>query len=97
MGFTISNYSLMGIPLQNVYVSIKGRYSILNNNFIYGIPNKYQIYADYWFSIGAGQPTIQGSSITINSDQLPANIYATIYEGIKKNIDPNESLNFIDD
>lgn len=94
MGFTISNYSLMGIPLQNVYVSIKGRYSILNNNFIYGIPNKYQIYADYWFSIGAGQPTIQGSSITINTDQLPADIYATIYEEIKQQLNGGGDLIF---
>lgn len=89
MGFTISNYSLMGIPLQNIYVSIKGRYSIINNNFIYGIPNKYQIYADYWFSVGKGQPTVQCNSVVINTEELPQDIYAFIYENIKKNIDIN--------
>ena len=102
MGFLISNYTLLGIPLQNVYVSIKGRYSILNSNFIYGIPNRYQIYADYWFSTGVGQPTVQCSGITINTDQIPANIYFTIYEEIKKVLDPKyqteeQTLGFVDE
>ena len=102
MGFLISSFPLLGIQLQNIYVSIKGRYSIQNNSFSYGMPNRYQLYADYWFSVGKGQPTIQCNSVMINTEELPQDIYAFIYENIKKNIDPlyntpEQTLTFTDD
>jgi len=104
MGFFISSYPLHGIQLQNVYVSIKGRYSIQNSSFAYGMSKRYQIYADYWFSVGKNQPTVQCNSIMINTDDLPAHepVYSMIYENIKKNIDPQystpeQTLTFTDD
>jgi hypothetical protein len=102
MGFLISSFPLLGIQLQNIYISIKGRYSIQNNSFAYGMPNRYQLYADYWFSVGKGQPTIQCNNVLINTENLPIDIYAFIYENIKKNIDvnygtPEQVLIFTDD
>jgi hypothetical protein len=83
MGFTISQYTLMGLPLQNVYVTIKGRFSIQNNSFIYGMPNRYQIYSDFWFSLGKGLPSVQSSSVMINTDNLPVDLYKSVYDAIK--------------
>jgi hypothetical protein len=102
MGFLISSFPLLGIQLHNIYVSIKGRYSIQNSSFAYGMPNRYQLYADYWFSVGKGQPTVQCNSVMINTENLPIDIYAFIYEAIKKNIDPqystpDQTLTFTDD
>ncbi len=88
MGFTIDEYKLLGVPLQNVYVSIKARYYIMNNNFMYGIQNKYQISSDYWFSVSPNSPTVEFGNVIINMDILPADIYYTIYEKIKSQIDP---------
>jgi uncharacterized membrane protein YukC len=98
MGFTIANYTLMGIPLQNVYVSIKGRFSIVNSSFMYNVmmTKKYQMYADYWFSLGKGMPTIQSNSITVDLDDIPANMYASIYENIKAQLDPGYALKLED-
>ena len=69
---------------------------------MYGMPNKYQIYADYWFSLGKGMPSVQSSSVMINTDALPQDLYATIYEGIKGLLDPcygseQQVLVFVDD
>lgn len=89
MGFTINEYKLLGVPLQNVYVSIKARYCVINNNFMSGIPNKYQITSDYWFSVNENSPTVEFGNVIINTDVLPDDIYYTIYEKIKKQIDPN--------
>jgi len=90
MGFLIQTYTLMDIPLSNVYLTIKGRYSIQNNSFMYGaIPNRYQIYADYWFSLGKDKPSIQSSSIIINTDNLPEDIYFAIYETLKIQLSAN--------
>jgi hypothetical protein len=88
MGFTINEYKLLGVPLQNVYVSIKARYYIMNSNFMYGIQNKYQITSDYWFSVTENSPTVEFGTVIINTDFLPADIYYTIYEKIKSQIDP---------
>lgn len=88
MGFTINEYKLLGVPLQNVYVSIKARYYIINSNFMYGIPNKYQITSDYWFSVTPNSPTVEFGNVIINTDVLPDDIYYTIYEKIKSQIDP---------
>jgi hypothetical protein len=102
MGFLINNYTLLGIPLQNVYISIKGRYCVQNNTFIYGMSKKYQIYADYWFSVGKGQPTVKCDCIIINTDELPANIYNTVFDNIKSALDVHygtdqQTLQFTDD
>lgn len=97
MGFIISNFPLLGLTLQNVYISIKGRFSIHNDSFMYGIPNKYQIYADYWFSTGPQQPTLKCSSVTLNTDVLPVDIYKAVYDEIKKNIDPDNIYTIQDD
>jgi hypothetical protein len=88
MGFTINEYKLLGVPLQNVYVSIKARYYIMNSNFMYGIQNKYQITSDYWFSVSPKSPTVEFGNVIINTDVLPGDIYYTIYEKIKSQIDP---------
>ena len=88
MGFTINEYKLLGVPLQNVYVSIKARYYIMNSNFMYGIQSKYQITSDYWFSVSENSPSVEFGSVIINTDFLPSDIYATIYEKIKSQIDP---------
>jgi hypothetical protein len=88
MGFTINEYKLLGVPLQNVYVSIKARYYIMNSNFMYGIQNKYQITSDYWFSVSPNSPTVEFGNVIINTDVLPTDIYYTIYEKIKTQIDP---------
>jgi hypothetical protein len=64
--------------------------------------NKYQLNSDYWFSLGKGMPTIQSSSVTVNTDNIPSDFYYTVYESIKKNLDinyntPEQTLVFTDD
>jgi hypothetical protein len=55
---------------------------------MYGIQNKYQITSDYWFSVTENSPTVEFGTVIINTDFLPADIYYTIYEKIKSQIDP---------
>ena len=89
MGFKINEYKLLGVPLQNVYVSIKSRYFTINSNFLSGIPNKYQISSEYWFSVTENSPTVEFGNVIINTEVLPDNIFEAIYEKIKSQIDPN--------
>jgi hypothetical protein len=89
MGFKINEYKLLGVLLQNVYVSIKSRYFIINSNFLSAIPTKYQISSDYWFSVTENSPSVEFGSVIINTDILPDNIFEAIYEKIKSQIDPN--------
>jgi hypothetical protein len=55
---------------------------------MYGIQSKYQITSDYWFSVSENSPSVEFGSVIINTDFLPSDIYATIYEKIKSQIDP---------
>jgi len=97
MGFTISEYQLLGLPpLPNIYVSIKGSYQIKKN-----IPFNaaYQVIYTIYFSAGPQLPTITQNIECFNLEQLPdpANIYPMIYNEIKKSLDPNNILSITDD
>jgi len=91
MGFTIQNYTLMGIQFQNIYVSIKGRFFVQNSSYMYNVmmPKKYQINADYFFHLQKGSPVVQSSSIVIDCDDLPQDFYGAIYEAIKLQLQQN--------
>lgn len=102
MGFLVSEYVLLGVLLKNVYVSIKGRYSVFNNSFYHGMPQKYRIESNYWLSVSKFSPTVQSNSISIDTNTLPKDFYFSIYEEVKKSIDPNygtpqQTLIFTDD
>jgi len=101
MGFTVENYSLFGLQPQNFYVSIHGCFTIEKNNIpsVNGLIWIYVVRYTVYYSSSKSQLVITQKEQTLNLEQLPdpANIYTAIYNEIKKNIDPNNLLNIIDD
>ena len=88
MGFTIETYSLYGLPpLPNIYVSIQGSYSVKKNRPVQG---DYQIVCTAYFSASINDPVITQKEMLIEIQALPnpANLYSTIYEYIKGQLDP---------
>lgn len=104
MGFTIANYSLFGLQnVQNLYVTIKGSYSIRkqtiqNTSASYLIQYTYNI-----MSAHGGQLINQQTKILkITSLPNPADLYSMIYNNIKSILDVHygtsqQTLQFTDD
>ena len=102
MGFTIDIYQLYGLPpLPNIYVSIKGSYSVKKNMAVMG---DYQILFTVYYAASPNAPVItqKDMSFCIQSLPSPANLYSTIYDYIKGQLDPyygslQQTLVFQDD
>jgi hypothetical protein len=87
MGFTIETYSLYGLPpLPNIYCSIQGSYSVKKNRPVKGY---YQIFCTAYFSASKNDPVITEKDMLFQIEALPspANIYLTIYEFLKGDLD----------
>jgi len=112
MGFTISNYSLYGLPPVNIYVSIHGSYSVKKapNITTICIEGLYHIAFTVYYSTNKDNPVITQKDMSFNLQELPepANIYTVIYNEIKKDIGsqysitsnastPEQTLTFTDD
>jgi hypothetical protein len=96
MGFTISEYQLLGLPpLPNIYVSIKGSYQI-KKNIPFNAP--YQIIYTIYFSANSTAPIITQRIECFNLEQLPepANLYTVIYNEIKQQLNTEGNLIFND-
>jgi hypothetical protein len=97
MGFTIETYSLYGLPLlPNIYVSIKGSYSVKKDRAVKG---DYEITFTTYFSASKNDPVITQKDMSFNIQALPnpAVLYLIIYDYIKGQLDPHQTLTFIDD
>jgi hypothetical protein len=94
MGFTV-NAPLFGLPSLSWYVTIKGTFTIEKNIFMAG---NYRITYTTYYSTGADQPVIKHDVLILLLQQLPEppDIYTTIYNEIKKIINPN-NIYIIDD
>jgi hypothetical protein len=103
MGFTIANYSLLGLQnIQNFYVSIKAGYKIskIVSPGLYG----YNILFTVYFQASSSSPVITQRIQTFDIQTLPspADLYVIIYNNIKLTLDPNygtdqQTLVFFDD
>ena len=99
MGFTIETYQLLGLPpLPNIYVSIKGSYSVRKQL------NTYIISFTVYYSASKDDPVITQKEMSFNIQALPnpANLYDSIYTYIKGQLDPyymsnQQVLTFTDD
>jgi len=102
MGFTIATYQLLGLPtLPNIYVSIHGAFSIIKNR---PTPGSYCISYTVYYQAGPQNPCITHQDQWFNIDKLPrpADLYNTIYDNVKKTLDPQyktdaQTLVFTDD
>jgi hypothetical protein len=103
MGFTISNYSLLGLQnIQNLYVSIKAGYTI--SKIVSPGISGYNISFTVYFHASQNSPVITQYIQTFNVQVLPspADLYTVTYEEIKKQLDPDyktdkQTLVFTDD
>ena len=94
MGFTISVYSLYGLPpLSNIYVSIHGTFQIRKDQNCYVV-----IYTVYYHAM-ADMPVITQKDMcfSINNLPQPADLYIVIYDNIKQQLNTNGDLVFVDD
>jgi hypothetical protein len=102
MGFYIAPYQLCGLPiLLNIYVSIKGSYSIEK---LTPFLNIYQMKYKVYFSASPNDPVITEKDMVshIQSLPTPADIYAVIYNNVKTSLDSTygtsqQTLVFTDD
>jgi len=107
MGFTIANYSLLGLQnIQNLYCTIKGGYTVSKI-----ISPGYNISFTIYFQASQNSPVITQYIQTFNIQALPnpAVLYLIIYDYIKGQLDPHymsnqqlrsdgvETLTFTDD
>ena len=97
MGFTVLNYSFLGLQPQNWYVTIKGSYQVRkiqslmpgDNSAGLNVPGLVTPYYTITFSVyyqsSQNSPVINDSYMSFNIQTLPtpANIYLTIYEFLK--------------
>jgi hypothetical protein len=106
MGFTIGTYQLLGLPaLPNIYVTIKGSYSVKKQL----IPaqagsNTYIITFTTYFQASQEDPVITQKDMCFSIQALPnpAVLYKIIYDYVKGQLDPyymynNQTLTFTDD
>jgi len=102
MGFTIQTYQLYGLPpLPNIYVSIKGSYSVKKDRAVKG---DYEISFTTYFQASKDNPVITQKDMSFNIQALPnpAVLYLVIYDYVKGKLDPyylsnNQTLEFTDD
>lgn len=97
MGFIIASYQLLGLQLQNIYISIHGSYNISKPSFlnpqltqeqlgpIYTITYSYTMYVD------SNSEILQTKVDCIGLNVLPSevNLFDLIYNNIKTKLDPN--------
>jgi hypothetical protein len=97
MGFIIESYQLLGLQLQNIYVSIHGSYNISKPGFLNSqltqqqIGTAYNITYSYTMSL-QNSPDILNSKVDcISLDVLPSesSLFYFIYNNIKSKLDPN--------
>jgi len=103
MGFTVSNYSFLGLQSQNWYVSIKGSYQVRkiqslmpgDNSAGLNLPALVTPYYTITFSVYfKALPNLQVinnqyMSFNIQALPVPPILYKMIYDYIKKQLDPN--------
>lgn len=85
MGFTIGTYQLLGLPpLPNIYVTIKGSYAVKKQL------NTYIITFTTYFQASQEDPVItqKDMSFSIQALPSPANLYISIYDFVKGQLDP---------
>ncbi len=97
MGFIIASYQLLGLQLQNIYVSIHGSYNISKPLFLNPqltqeqIGAIYNITYCYTMSIYSNSEILQTKVDCIGLNVLPSevNLFDLIYNHIKTKLDPN--------
>jgi hypothetical protein len=110
MGFIIASYQLLGLQLQNIYVSIHGSYNISKPSFFnpqltqYQIGSVYNITYSYTMSVDRNSEILQTKVDCIGLNVLPSevNLFDLIYNHIKTKLDPKfgtqqQTLFFQDD
>ena len=97
MGFIIETYQLYGLPpLPNIYVSIHGAFQIRK------LPEQtgpYLVTFIVYYSASKNDPVITQKEMSFNIQELPdpADVYVLIYNNIKQQLNPNNTLTFVDD
>ena len=102
MGFTIANYSLLGLQdIQNLYVTLRGQFTIQKN---YALEPFYTLSYTIFFQSSPTNPIINQRLQTFDIQSLPKplDLYNIIYEHIKVTLDPaygtpEQTLVFTDD
>jgi hypothetical protein len=106
MGFTIQTYQLYGLPsLQNIYVTIKGSYSVKKaGTYQSPFTDPYIIIFTVYFQASLNDPVITQKDMVFGIQSLPnpAVLYKIIYDYIKGQLDPyyatpEQTLEFTDD
>ena len=110
MGFIIASYQLLGLQLQNIYISIHGSYNISKPSFFNPqltqeqIGSVYNITYSYTMSVDSNSEILQTKVDCIGLNLLPSevNLFDLIYNNIKTKLDPNfgspqQTLFFQDD
>ena len=106
MGFTIETYQLLGLPpLPNIYVSIKGSYSVRKElTPARAGSNTYIISFTVYYSASPNDPVITQKEMCFSIQALPspADLYTNIYNQVKVTLDPSfgtpqQTLIFTDD
>ncbi len=94
MGFTIETYQLLGLPpLPNIYVTIKGSYAVKK------LLDTYIITFTTYFQASTEDSVITQKDMCFSIQALPnpAVLYLIIYQYIKGQLDPNQTLTITDD
>jgi hypothetical protein len=103
MGFTVFNYSLLGLQKQNWYVTIKGSYQVTkieslipgNNSPSLNLPGLvtpyYTITFSVYFKASPNSQVINNQNMSFNIQALPnpAVLYLIIYDYVKGQLDPH--------
>ena len=107
MGFTVFNYSLLGLQKQNWYVTIKGSYQVTkieslipgNNSPSLNLPGLvtpyYTITFSVYFKASPNSQVINNQNMSFNIQALPnpAVLYLIIYDYVKGQLDPHYMCN----
>jgi hypothetical protein len=102
MGFTVFNYSLLGLQNQNFYVTIKGSYQVRkieslmpgDNSAGLNVPSLttpyYTITFSVYFQASQNDPVITQKDMSFSIQALPnpAVLYLVIYDFVKGQLDP---------
>jgi len=100
MGFTIQTYQLLGLPpLPNIYVTIKGSYAVKKQLIPAQAGSTYIITFTTYFQASLEDPVITQKDMCFSIQALPnpAVLYLIIYDYVKGQLDPHQTLTFIDD
>lgn len=101
MGFIIETYNLLGVQINNLYVSIHGGFNVTKPSY-YVSPQSYdvssvpsfQVTYSYTMGIQGKEPisvqcgVLNLSTLPVDSNNL-VNFYSVIYENIKLGLDEN--------